>query len=902
MAPQTRHEGKNSWCCCIPASSTDSEGGAQGTSVLNLGSTGKPAMCAPIAGLLHRMSSAVLSSLGLPYAPHFFFVHPWAAAGTECTRKINPTICTESQICNEGKFFLVGMGRWDIRYVHEERYPEDEMGVNTSQEVEQAGVQKTSVAVQPVQCAERNQAESPHAEDVAHGSISSENSTGRVWMHQHAASADVDKRHVLASETCSFGSGRVNRKARWRRRTKTPSVPETSAATTLIESRHCPPSRSDVVALALWPPTLLDTVNLSRGTSLAPAHRQLPVIPECPGVHIPRFLRDQVGWLNVQCRLGNPSSTRPRLSSTHHPLMIPSPSKSPRHRWWRANKQHPPPTMGPRSKPAQSFEQRGSRNGDEGNSTKRKVAAMELPAPGYTVARCERDFGTQGRKWIAPWARKTLARGQARGEESGVGCMHMDRVLRQGTGAVRAQFHRERALGGDVPSELAREVAGVIYSAIGQGVGEPAPRAYRRARSVPVPGRRASQREERRKRHLNHGTTRLAKRSAPVTRSRMAEETPAHERVKITLVCRRRFTAAASGRTVVGCAHADVADEGALRAAPSSASSWACNVGRREAGNGAPQCQETLSSREEESILGDSRARTADAIRGSSARGKTTRRWEPAQSVRGNKRARSETCLAPISCRPAKAVRGRLLETRGTAFASADAVESVRSKVAGSGHGRRVRMRTEREVKLAYEQMQTRVQTLPGRESERAEARRRGQAMGVESSGSASHPNARTNQRGRCTPLREAREGAFGIHGRRASCAVGEGTGRWRGVRAHWGVLKAALRAREVSCVLDGAARWRGGATSGMHPDWVQGNEGGALGLTQSRTSVEDGAELSARTARRLRRGELCIVVLGAGESARRIQRRARCGGRYGWCRTLRRAVARLQRLSGGAR
>ncbi|KAJ7790184.1 hypothetical protein B0H14DRAFT_2626303 [Mycena olivaceomarginata] len=62
MAPQTRHEGKNSWCC-IPASSTDSEGGAQGTSVPNLGSTGKPAMCAPIAGLLHRMSSAVRCTL-----------------------------------------------------------------------------------------------------------------------------------------------------------------------------------------------------------------------------------------------------------------------------------------------------------------------------------------------------------------------------------------------------------------------------------------------------------------------------------------------------------------------------------------------------------------------------------------------------------------------------------------------------------------------------------------------------------------------------------------------------------------------------------------------------------------------------------------------------------------------
>jgi hypothetical protein len=42
---------------------------------------------------------------------------------------------------------------------------------------------------------------------------------------------------VLVSETCSFGSGQVNRQAQWQRRMKTPSVPETSAATMLIESR-----------------------------------------------------------------------------------------------------------------------------------------------------------------------------------------------------------------------------------------------------------------------------------------------------------------------------------------------------------------------------------------------------------------------------------------------------------------------------------------------------------------------------------------------------------------------------------------------------------------------------------------------------------------------------------------
>ncbi|KAJ7695858.1 hypothetical protein B0H14DRAFT_3658396 [Mycena olivaceomarginata] len=385
-------------------------------------------------------------------------------------------------------------------------------------------------------------------------------------------------------------------------------------------------------------------------------------------------------------------------------------------------------------------------------------------------------------------------------------------------------------------------------------------------------------------------------------RDARAREGEDHSRVPKTLY------SSSERATVVGCAHADVADEGALRAAPSSAT---------RSGNGAPQCQETLSSREEESILGDSRARTADAIRGSSARGKTTR--DGTRTVRLSRVDR------------AKAVRGRLLETRGTAFASADAVESVRSKVAGSGHGRRVRMRTERE--WFHHELISEVTRPPGTraedanaradaprtESERAEARRRGQAMGVESSGSASHPNARTNQRGalhavacvrrtrtRSNPLEvrraKARLVSTGVV-RRARWARAHG--RWRGVRAHWGVLKAALRAREVSCVLDGVQSsevWRGGATSGMHPDWVQGNEGGALGLTQSRTSVEDGAELSARTARRLRRGELCIVVLGAGESARRIQRRARCGGRYGWCRTLRRAVARLQRLSGGAR
>ncbi|KAJ7721573.1 hypothetical protein B0H14DRAFT_3170304 [Mycena olivaceomarginata] len=47
----------------------------------------------------------------------------------------------------------------------------------------------------------------------------------------------VNKRHVLELETCSFDSWRVNQKAQWRWRTKTPSVPKTSAATMLIESR-----------------------------------------------------------------------------------------------------------------------------------------------------------------------------------------------------------------------------------------------------------------------------------------------------------------------------------------------------------------------------------------------------------------------------------------------------------------------------------------------------------------------------------------------------------------------------------------------------------------------------------------------------------------------------------------
>jgi hypothetical protein len=79
----------------------------------------------------------------------------------------------------------------------------------------------------------------------------------------------------------------------------------------------------------------------------------------------------------------------------------------------------------------------------------------------------------------------------------------------------------------------------------------------------------------------------------------------------------------------------------------------------------------------------------------------------------------------------------------------------------------------------------------------------------------------------------------------------------------------------------DGRAR----TTIRMHPWWVQSNEGGVLDLAQSRTSIKDDAQLSARTARRLRRGELCIVALGAGESAkRRIQSRARCSGRYGGC------------------
>jgi hypothetical protein len=102
-----------------------------------------------------------------------------------------------------------------------------------------------------------------------------------------------------------------------------------------------------------------------------------------------------------------------------------------------------------------------------------------------------------------------------------------------------------------VPSELAREVdsvkvdgvrarvrndaTGVIYSAVGQGVGEPAPRAYRRREAflcrAGKGGRDSDQSEkcgvmrvigrvrqanvpERRRggeRHPNHGTTRLAK-------------------------------------------------------------------------------------------------------------------------------------------------------------------------------------------------------------------------------------------------------------------------------------------------------------------------------------------------------------------------------------------------------
>ncbi|KAJ7310064.1 hypothetical protein DFH08DRAFT_1046600 [Mycena albidolilacea] len=51
--------------------------------------------------------------------------------------------------------------------------------------------------------------------------------------------------------------------------------------------------------------------------------------------------------------------------------MIPGPSKSPRHGWWRANKQHPPPTMGPCSKPAQSGADSGTRKTSSGHKSRR---------------------------------------------------------------------------------------------------------------------------------------------------------------------------------------------------------------------------------------------------------------------------------------------------------------------------------------------------------------------------------------------------------------------------------------------------------------------------------------------------------------------------------------------------
>ncbi|KAJ7851663.1 hypothetical protein B0H14DRAFT_2581328 [Mycena olivaceomarginata] len=731
------------------------------------------------------------------------------------------------------------------------------------------------------------------------------------------ASADVDKRHVLASETCSFGSGRVNRKARRRRRTKTPSVPETSAATTLIESSNlrragymykivyrgeacaavaelCCRAHYGLRACANLTERFQDGAGSARlGAPVVSASNELELAPggvestklPSDGGHPRTALRAHWQREAQQGEVGANQLLHARIGGVGVKPMDPgalTPRALSRGKEGLEDGTHRPVQA---RRQEMVWRRMGGMQGGDGSGTQWKNHPLgkcqSQPAPARTSAAAARSIPKRGR---------------------GTGGMRIQRRLPKVANWKWSEYGaplRQIELNNKNSLELRRRRVGGQTASPEATARRAVARVYRCAR--PARSAHESVEAERSPSTVDEGTTATA---ADVVLTAAVTET-----------WRRR----ARRESAAGCAALGGESEPEIGSHTETRSYAGRNV---------------VFSRTSYVVDDARRSRLNEALQPTNYKKVviyilSQRLWSaqtsceylvvktvPSQSLPALESPFPSQMIAAPLIRAWIESRHKTSWSRSDAVAQAPCPSTRRGPPVFSTHRaggthtftparwtQDVQWRTRTRQRRGQCRCPSRVLVATRRMRTRTEWTKR-----------------QSNDVRRAT----ARLVSTGVV-RRAWWARAHG--RWRGVRAHWGMLKAALRAREVSCAdgkiteerrgerrgLAGAIpprrffgvvcpprRARVGSTCGGSdgrrgvargrdawnaPRVGAGNEGGALDLTQSRTSIEDDAQLSARTARRLRRDELCLVALGAGESAkRRIQSRARCGGRYRGC------------------